>query len=391
MVGQIPGAAHFAALLNEVCMLKLSFLLRRTSAVTLPGLLVAFLTLPALAQHFTRTDLTVNQGISQTGTSLDGNLRNPWGLSRSVGSTWWISDNATGLSTLYDALGVPQSLVVTIPKISDTTASATPTGTVFNYSNGFALAPGKNAIFMFVTEDGSISGWNPGVKPTEAVIAFPRSKPSSNPAVYKGCTLVTTAQGTFLYVANFGESRVEVFDSSFHPVRSTVRRFRNPQIPRGYAPFNVQNVGGNVVVTYAQKEDGSKDEQHGAGKGFVAVFDPAGNLLLNLQHGSFLNAPWGVVQAPSDFGVFSHRLLIGNQGDGKINAFNTVSGRFEGQVLDTNGAPMAIDGLWALSFGSNATSGSAVEMFFTAGPHDEEDGLFGKILPVAGEQRGNNE
>jgi uncharacterized protein (TIGR03118 family) len=373
-------------------MLKFFSLLRSARMVTLSGLLFALTSLPAAAQHFTRTDLTANQGgVSPTAPNLDGNLRNAWGLTRSATSTWWISDNAAGVSSLYDAAGVPQSLVVTIPTLAGNGATSTPTGTAFNYSSGFEIAPGKKAIFLFVTEDGTITGWNPGVKPTEAVIAFPPARTTPSQAVYKGCTLVTTAQGTFLYVANFGQGRVDVFDSTFHRVRPTVPTFRDLRIPRGYAPFNVQNVGGNVVVTFAQKERGSKDEQHGAGKGFVAIFDPQGRLLLDLEHGSFLNAPWGITQAPADFGVFSHRLLIGNQGDGTINAFNPLSGRFEGQLLDANGAPLAIDGLWALNFGSNGAAGSAIEMFFTAGPNDEADGLFGKIVPVATEQRGSNE
>jgi uncharacterized protein (TIGR03118 family) len=374
-------------------MSKFLALLRSARMVAFSGLLFALTTLPAAAQHFTRTDLTVDQSsVSPTAPNLDGNLRNAWGLTRSATSAWWVSDNAAGVSSLYDAAGVPQSLVVTIPTLGDSGASSAPTGTAFNYSSGFEIAPGKKAIFLFVTEDGTIAGWNPGVQPTEAVIAFPRSKPATTRrAVYKGCTLVTTAQGTFLYVANFGEGRVDVFDSTFHRVLPGAYAFRDLRIPRGYAPFNVQNVGGNVVATFAQKQRGSEDEQHGPGKGFVAVFDPQGRLLLDLQHGSFLNAPWGITESPSDFGVFSHRLLIGNQGDGTINAFNLVSGRFEGQLLDANGAPLAIDGLWALSFASNGASGSAIEMYFTAGPHEETDGLFGKIVPLAAEQRGSNE
>jgi uncharacterized protein (TIGR03118 family) len=153
----------------------------------------------------------------------------------------------------------------------------------------------------------------------------------------------------------------------------------------------VQNVGGNVVVTYAKPPRGGGKELHGPGLGYVAVFDTKGRLLLDLQHGPFLNAPWGVAQSPSDFGTFSHRLLIGNLGSGTIDAFNPMTGAFEGQLLDANGAPIAIDGLWALSFGSNGPSGSAVELYFTSGPNDDVNGLFGKVVPVAAEQRGNNE
>ena len=366
-------------------------------------LLLSCLCVPVFGQHYTRTDLTVNMpSVSPSTTAIvDPHLVNAWGLARSSASPWWVSDNGTGVATLYDGAGVPQPvppmapmpLVVTIPKPDGSTAEhSSPTGTVFNYATGFEVAPGKKAIFLFVTEDGTIAGWNPTVKPTDAIQTFPPSgKKGSGEAVYKGCTLATTKRGTFLYVANFGEGQIDVFDSSFHPVRPRENAFRDLRIPSNFAPFNIQNVGGNLVVTFAKKERGSDEESRGPGQGFVAVFDTKGRLLLDLQHGPFLNAPWGVTQAPADFGVFSHRLLIGNFGDGTIHAFNPVSGKFEGTLLDTTGAPLTIDGLWALGFGNNATAGSALEMFFTAGPNDEADGLFGKITPLAAEQRGNNE
>jgi uncharacterized protein (TIGR03118 family) len=379
-------------------MLQFSLLLRCARRITLPALLLAVTSLPSFGQHFTRTDLTVNQSsVSPTAPNLDPNLKNAWGLTRSATSAWWVSDNHAAVATLYDGAGLPQPtapLIVSIPGLNG--APGTPTGTVFNYTTGFEVAPGARAIFLFVTEDGTIAGWNPTVKPTDAVqlvppLATSSGQPAHSDAIYKGCTLVTTTQGTFLYVANFGEGRVDVFDSTFHRVHLGQYAFRDQRIPKGFVPFNVQNVGGNLVVTFARKQQGSDDETHGSGLGFVAIFDPQGRLLLNLQHGSFLNAPWGIAQAPSDFGVFSHRLLVGNQGDGTINVFNSLTGKFEGQLLDANGAPLAIDGLWALNFGSNGTSGSAIELFFTAGPNEEADGLFGKIVPVATEQRGSNE
>jgi hypothetical protein len=352
----------------EVGMLRVPFPARLSALV---GFLLAAAGLPAFAQHFTRTDLTVNRpGISATEPIVDSHLVNAWGLSRSSGSPWWVSDNGAGVSTLYDGAGNPQPatpLVVTISGVDG--QPGTPTGTVFNYTGGFAVAPGAKAIFLFVTEDGIIAGWNPGVKPTDAVQVFPAPGTKPGQAVYKGCTLATTNRGTFLYVTNFGESRIDVFDSAFHPVHPRANAFRDLHIPRGYAPFNIQNVGGNLVVTFATD----------------------GRLLLDLQHGSFLNAPWGIAQAPSDFGVFSHRLLIGNFGDGTIHAFNLMTGRLEGTLLDAGGAPLAIDGLWAMGFGNNATAGSAIEMYFSAGPNDEGDGLLGKITPAAAEQRGNSE
>lgn len=352
-------------------------------------LLLALVSLPAFAQHFTRTDLTVNQSsVSPSAPNVDPNLVNAWGLSRATGSPWWISDNGMGLATLYNAAGAPQSLVVTIPGATEGAKSA-PTGTVFNYTaSGFQAMPGFKSIFLFVTEDGTIAGWNPGIpgKATTAVIV----KNNAGKAVYKGCTLATTQFGTFLYVTNFKTGRIEVYDSNFERVRGFFG-FHDPRLPRGYAPFNIQNVGGNLVVTFARQQRGSDDEAHGPGLGRVDIFNPFGRLLTRLDHGPFLNAPWGVAEAPSDFGVFSHRLLIGNFGDGTIHAFNAVTGDFEGTLLDSNGAALMIDGLWALSFGNNGPAGSAIELYFTAGPNDENDGLFGKIAPAAAEQRGNNE
>ena len=209
-------------------MLKFLSVLRGARVVTLSVLLVAVTSLPMFAQHFTRTDLTVDlSSVSPTALNPDPNLKNSWGLTRSATSAWWVSDNHTGLATLYDGVGARQPLVVTIPTLDGSSAIATPTGTAFNYGSGFEIAPGKKAIFLFVTEDGTISGWNPGVKPTDAVIAFPPPGTKPGNAVYKGCTLVTTTQGTFLYVSNFGEERVDVFDSNFHPVSLRPYAFRD--------------------------------------------------------------------------------------------------------------------------------------------------------------------
>ena len=353
-------------------------------------LLLALSSLPAFSQHFTRTDLTVNQAsVSPTAPNVDANLVNAWGLSRSSGSPWWVSDNGTGVATLYNAAGLPQPatpLVVTIPGHNG--ATGTPTGTVFNYTTGFQVMPNFKAFFLFVTEDGIIAGWNPTIpgKATTAVIA----KDRFGKAVYKGCTLATTQFGTFLYVTNFKTGQIEVYDSTFQRVFGFGFGFHDEHMPKGYAPFNIQNVGGNLVVTFAKKESGSNDEAHGPGLGRVAIFNPFGRLLVRLDRGPFLNAPWGVAEAPSDFGVFSHRLLIGNFGDGTIHAFNAVTGDFEGTLLDASGATLTIDGLWALGFG-NGTAGLATELYFTAGPNDESNGLLGKLAPAAAEQRGNNE
>jgi uncharacterized protein (TIGR03118 family) len=339
----------------------------------------------AAAQHFTRTDLTSNIGGTP---NTDANLVNAWGMSRSSGSPWWISDNGTGLSTLYDATGLPQSLVVTIPGPGGSGASA-PTGTVFNAFNGaFEVVSGQRAIFLFSTEDGTIAGWNPNVDVTNAKIKVDNS---SKGAIYKGLAIGMTNGGPRIYVSNFASGEVEVYNANFHRVNRTAA-FTDSRLPNNYAPFGIQNVGGNIVVTFAKHLPGEKDELHGAGLGFVDVFDLNGNLLLRLQHNSTLNAPWGIAQASGDFGAFSHRLLIGNFGDGTIHAYNPVSGKLEGTLEDANGAPIWIDGLWAISFGGgNTGSGLANELYYTAGPNEESNGLLGKLAPVGSDQRGNSE
>ena len=349
-------------------------------SVGVGSLLLALVSLPAFAQHYTRTDLTSN--VSGAAPNFDANLVNGWGLSRGTTSPWWVSDTGKGVSTLYNALGSPIPLVVTTPGPNG--GPGNPTGTVFNYTTGFEAAPGVKSIFLWVTIQGTIDGWNPGVKPTEAVVL----KDRKGKAVFTGATLVTNRFGTFLYAANFKTGDIEVYDSKLnHVFDLDVHRHG---AARGLNAFNVQNVGGNLVVTFAKPSPDGR-EVHAPGVGAVAIYSQFGRLLQKLDHGNFLNAPWGVALAPSDFGVFSHRLLIGNLGDGHISVFNTVSGDFEGQLQDATNAPIAIDGLWALSFGGSAASGAANELYYTAGPNEGANGLFGKLAAVAAEQRGNNE
>ena len=353
------------------------------------ALLLSLLAGNALAQHYTETDLTANRSGISAAPNIDPNLVNPWGLSRSSGSPWWVSDNGAGLSTLYDLAGVPQSLVVTIPPPKGQNGTAAPTGTIYNYTTSFEAAPGDPSIFLFVTEDGTISGWNPNVNATNAQLLVDHNQQG---AVYKGCALASLPGGPRLYVSNFASGQVEVYDGKFHQLKTGPGDFTDSKLPIHYAPFGIQNVGGNIVVAFAQRTPGSLDENHGPGLGYIDVFDTNGNLLLRLQHGGYLNAPWGIAEAPADFGVFSHRLLIGNFGDGKINVFNAVSGKHEGTLLNADGSAISINGLWAISFaGGNAKSGAANTLYFTAGLNDEADGLFGNIVPVSAEQRGNTE
>ena len=340
----------------------------------------------AAAQHFTLTDLTANAAGAP---NIDPNLVNSWGLSRSSGSAWWVSDNGSGLSTLYDANGVPQSLVVAIPAPKGQEGSSAPTGTVFNAFNGFfEVVPGQRSVFLFSTEDGTIAGWNPNVNLNNAVVKVDNSAAG---AIYKGLAIAMTSAGPRIYTSNFATGQVEIYDGKFHRVNRNAA-FTDSRLPANYAPFGIQNVGGNIVVTFAKRLPGETDELHGAGLGFVDVFDLNGNLLLRLQHNQTMNAPWGIAQAPGDFGTFSHRLLISNFGDGNIHAYNALSGKFEGTLQDANGAPIWIDGLWAIGFGGgNANSGLLNDLYFTSGPNDESNGLFGKLTPVGADQRGNSE
>jgi len=340
---------------------------------------IGLLASSAQAQKFTRTDL-VDQ-------NKDPNLVNAWGVSRSSTSPWWVSDNGTGLTTLYDCAGAIQSLVVVMPNASGQGTSA-PTGQVFNYTTSFNVATGKPAVFIFVGEDGGISGWNPGVDATHAILTV--KHPDS--AIYKGVALAQSATGPRLYVTNFKSGQVEMYDGNFKPVGPRrVNQFHIPGLDQNWAPFGIQSVGGNVVVTFAHRLPGQDDEDDGPGLGWVGVFDTEGNLLVTLEHGDFINAPWGIAMSPSDFGAFSHRLLIGNFGDGWIHAYNAFTGKHEGALLDQNGQPIAIDGLWGLSFGNNAKAGASNALYFSAGPNHESQGLFGNLVPVAGDQRGSND
>ncbi|HKU28351.1 MAG TPA: TIGR03118 family protein [Candidatus Sulfotelmatobacter sp.] len=341
----------------------------------------------AFAQHYQRTNLVADSKTISFTATVDPNLVNAWGLSRGTGSPFWVSDNGTGLTTLYDSTGSIVPLVVTIPAPPGANGPSAPTGTVFNFTTAFNVIAGQPAIFMFATEDGTIAGWNPNVNVTKALLKLDHSKAG---AIFKGLAIAMTSSGPRLYTTNFATGKVEVYDGNFIRVPSS--GFVDSSLPADFVPFGIQNVGGNIVVTFAHRLPGSRDEDHGPGLGYVDVFDNQGQLLVRLQHGSFLNAPWGIAMAPSDFGPFSHRLLIGNFGDGRIHAFNALSGKLEGTILNMNGNPVVIEGLWALSFGSDAgRSGLATELFFTAGPNDESDGLFGKLTASASEQRGNSE
>jgi uncharacterized protein (TIGR03118 family) len=332
----------------------------------------------AIAALFATVPLQAAEGNSYTVTPLvsdqpgvapvtDPNLVNAWGLAASATSPWWVADNETSVSTLYNGnTGQPVPLVVSVGTDSG------PTGVVFNGGSGFVVTNGTQsgpARFIFDGEDGVLRGWNPAVDPTHALVAA-----TGDPdAIFKGLAIADN----MLFAADFHNNEVAVFDSTW----DLVDRFTDPGLPAGYAPFGIQTLGGNIFVTFAKQDADAEDEVAGQGRGFVDEFDTSGNLLRRVaQHGQ-LNAPWGLALAPSDFGRFSGDLLVGNFGDGQINAYELgANGQYEHRgELREGGSQISIDGLWALGFGNGANAGPRDTLFFTAGPDEESHGLFGKI------------
>jgi uncharacterized protein (TIGR03118 family) len=366
----------------------------------------------ANAQNYTQVNLVANTpGVAPV---TDPNLVNPWGISRTSSSPWWISDNGTGLSTLYNGAGAINPLVVTIPKAdpnSKTFPTGTPTGTIANASTtDFLLAPNTPAAFLFATIDGTISGWNPtlgvaaGSAPpsTHAVIVVRTTDGSS----YTGLTSATVDGKRYLYAANFNKGTVDVYDNAFHKATlqshedgGNAKPFNDNLLPKNFVPFNVQAIGNDIVVTFVLHEEGKPLETDGPGLGYVDIFSSDGQLVQRLEHGDWLNAPWGVALAALDFGTFSHDLLIGQfagggttDGSGTIAAYDLASGKFIGLVQDATGTPLSINGLWAISPGNSAAPGSfdpagtpGGELYFTAGPNHGTGGLFGYVKPVATE------
>ena len=314
----------------------------------------------------------------------DGDLVNPWGLVHGPATPWWVSDNGTGVSTLYNTQSVPAvkvPLTVTIPAPTGSPAGTTsaPTGVIFNGSGGFNVSQdGKtffSSLFIFDTEDGTISGWSPSfLDRSHAVLAVDRSNVGKG-AVYKGLAIGSNASGTFLFATNFRFGTIEMFDSTFKLVRS----FTDHRLPQSYAPFGIQNIGGNLYVTFAKQNAKKHDDVAGAGHGFVDVFDTNGNLISRLISRGSLNSPWGLALAPANFGQFSNDLLVGNFGDGHINVFDPNTAAALGSLQNSGGIPIQIDGLWSLQFGNGAAAGATNELFFTAGIDGEAHGLFGKI------------
>jgi len=310
----------------------------------------------------------------------DPQLTNPWGVSFDPGGPFWISDNGTGLSTLYDAAGRSVSVAVSVPGSGGvfTGTAGMPTGTIFNPGPGFQISEeGRTApgLFLFGSEDGTISGWNDLVDPTHAVLAVDNS---GHGADYRGLAMAENASGSLLFAADFGTGTIDVFDQHFDSVK-LAGTFADPALPAGFAPFNVQDIGGKLFVTYALRNAAGTDEVYGAGDGFIDVFDTNGNLLSHFAAQGNLNAPWGLALAPPDFGAFSNDLLVGNVGDGRINAFDPNTGAWLGQLQDAAGNAVVLPDVWALAFGGGGGSGDPHTLFFTAGIQDENHGLFGSL------------
>jgi uncharacterized protein (TIGR03118 family) len=349
--------------------------------------------------------LTSNlKGVAQ---NIDPVLQNAWGVAFSPGaSPFWIADNATGCSTLYDGQGaIANTLQVKIPSpggsipstackptAANSPTPAAPTGVVWNPNpTPNFLVPNQStstpAVFIFDTEDGTISAWAGSLSPnTQAVLAVDNS---GSGAVYKGLVFGTNATGVFLFATNFNAGTVDVFgpatassNGMYVPV-TTAGGFMDPGIPSGFAPFGIQNINGNLFVTYAKQNAEKHDDVAGPGNGFVDIFDTDGNLLRRFASKGPLNSPWGVARASFAFGRFSGDILVGNFGNGQINAFDS-NGNFLGTLRDGKGKPIAIDGLWTLTLGGGKNSNSDT-LYFTAGPNGETNGLFGTITPASGQ------
>ena len=343
--------------------------LRKIGVLVFALAAVAVLTAPSAAaispNRYTVTSLVSN--IAMGGATVDGHLLNAWGLVAGPTTPWWVSDNGADLSTLYTAAGGKIPLEVGV--------AGAPTGLVFNGDATSFLIGGARARFIFSTEGGTIAGWN-GAGDAQAMV-----DQSGAGAVYKGLAIATTGTGPQLYATDFANARVDVVNKTWDLQASS--GFVDPSLPSGYAPFGIQTIGTRIFVTYAKQTPGSHDETAGPSLGIVDAYDTAGNLLVRVAQRGLLNAPWGVAMAPASFGLFGGDLLIGNFGDGHINAYQEQpDGTFElvGGLRTTDGQRLAIDGLWALQFGHGATANGPIDtLFFTAGPNDEADGLFGSI------------
>jgi uncharacterized protein (TIGR03118 family) len=333
---------------------------------------------------FTQTNL-VSDGFV-TAPTIDPNLINPWGVSFSSTSPFWVSDNGAGVATIYNGDGTPAAPaghhVVTIATVPGATEPAAPTGQVFNSSgSGFDISSGGTtapSVFIFATEDGTISGWNPAVNGgNSSVLAVDNSQEGLG-AVYKGLALGQTSDGPRLFAADFRNAKVDIFDQNFQQIGS----FTDHKLPDGFAPFNVQVLDDKLFVTFALQDADKHDDVAGRGNGFVDEFSLNGKFLDRVASGGPLDSPWGLAIAPSGFGDVANDLLVGNFGDGTINVFDPKSDHFLGKLLGADGNPIVIGDLWALVPGNNSPTADPNAIYFTAGVQQEAHGLFGTLTAV---------
>lgn len=318
--------------------------------------------------------------LPNTADHVDANLLNPWGIAASSTSPFWISNNRSGTSTLYDTSGTPIPLVVKIPSPSGASVPGTPTGMVFNGSQLFVEKNGKPGLFIFCTEDGTIVSWNGGDQ-TQAEMLIDNS---ASGALYTGCAIGGTSAAPLIYAADFHNAKIDVWGGDLKAVQNA-GGFSDTQVPAGFAPFNIASLNSKLYVTYAKQDSTKKVDVAGVGNGYIAVFDMSGKLLMHLIAQGPLNSPWGMAIAPATFGDFANDLLIGNFGDGMIHAFDPNTGALIGTLNDTKGSPIAIPGLWALVFGNGGSGGDAASLYFTAGGTNANNkqlaahGVFGSI------------
>jgi len=325
----------------------------------------SFSVVTARADTYSWTNL--QSDIAGVAAHVDPNLVNPWGVAVSPSGIIWVSDNGTGVSTLYHQDGTALSLVVTIPTSARNKDGGNPTGMVFNGTPFFQVTKNGNsapAFFIFASEDGSISGWNPTLDQTHAIIAVDNgTNNGTNRAVYKGATLGVANGHNFLYVTNFHSGHVETYNENFQQVNPNA--FADPNIPAGFAPFGIQNLNGQIFVTYALQNKERHDDVAGPGNGFVDVFDTSGNLIRRLISHGELNSPWGLA-------IVEDKLWVGNFGDGRINNYDPTTGTLIETLMKSDGTPLEFNGLWSLLPLGNG-------VYFTAGIADEAHGLFGLI------------
>jgi uncharacterized protein (TIGR03118 family) len=339
---------------------------------------VIFAAVVAAAQGREAADIyTVHALVSDSSTTAaagtDASLVNGWGLSAGPTTPWWAANNGTNTSTLYSGTGAKVALTVSV--------AGAPTGTVFN-GNAADFVVSQNgksgfARFLFATEGGTILGWTPAVNAAAAVVGADRS---SVGAVYKGLAVASDR----LYATDFHNGRIDVFDASFKPV-TTAGGFKDAKVAKGFAPFGIQALGGNIFVTYAKQDAARKDDVPVPGQAYVDEFTPDGQLVARVvnsgKKNAPLNAPWGLAMAPTDFSVFGGDLLVGNFGNGRISAYTQRGATwvYKGQLRLADGTPIAIDGLWAIAFGNGSAAGPTNTLYFLSGPGQEKHGLYGSI------------